>query len=105
MSQILHETPSSRFQTILNDALEEYRKRTKNDLIVHPLVARLQLCSSPSAILNILRDQLDQPRSSDESSMTWLDPTVNILYALSATLGEGVGLVRSKNVILRCVLG
>jgi hypothetical protein len=24
----------------------------------------------------------------------WLNPTVNVLYALSATLGEGVGLVR-----------
>jgi hypothetical protein len=23
----------------------------------------------------------------------WLNPTVNVLYALSATLGEGVGLV------------
>ena len=87
---------SSRFQLIINNALDKYKKRTKNDLLAHPLAAQLQSCDSPSAILAIIQQQvqrLDQSRSSDERWSRWLDPTVNVLYTLSATVGAGVGLV------------
>lgn len=103
MSQNLPTTPATRFQLIFNDALEEYKKRTKNDLTAHPLAAQLQLCDRPSAVLTVLQDQaqkLQQSRSNDERLTKWLGPTVNILYALSETLGEGVGLVNSN--ILFC---
>jgi hypothetical protein len=87
---------SSNFQLIINNALKEYEKRTKNDLLAHPLATQLQACDSPDAVLAVLQQQLhglDQSRSSDERWTKWLDPTVNILYALSETIGEGVGLV------------
>ena len=86
---------TSNFQLIFNNALKAYEKRTKKDLLAHPLAAQLQACNSPSDILSILQQQaqgLDQSRSSDRWTK-WLDPTVNVLYALSGTLGEGVGLV------------
>jgi hypothetical protein len=90
-------TPSSsNFQLIINNALDTYKKRTKNDLLAHPLVTELQYCNSPSTILAVLHQQLqglDQSRRSDERWTRWLDPTVNVLYTLSGTLGEGVGLV------------
>ncbi|KAH8980416.1 hypothetical protein EDB92DRAFT_1820571 [Lactarius akahatsu] len=57
---------------------------------------RLQACDSPAAILTILQEQVDQfkqSRSADERLHKWLDPTINVLYAFSQTLGEGVGLV------------
>jgi hypothetical protein len=76
--------------------LDKYKKRTKNDLLAHPLAAQLQSCDSPSAILAILQQQVqgsDQSRSSDERWSRWLDPTINVLYALSSTLGAGAGLV------------
>jgi hypothetical protein len=76
--------------------LDAYKKRTKNDLLAHPLASKLQPCNTPSAILAVLQQQiqgLDQSRSSDDRWTRWLDPTVNVLFALSATLGEGVGLV------------
>lgn len=101
MSQNIPTTPSTRFQIIFNDALEEYKKRTKNDLTAHPLATQLQLCDCPSAVLTVLQDQVGEPqqsRSNDERLTKWLGPTVNILFALSATLGEGVGLVNSKMV-------
>ncbi|KAH8983358.1 hypothetical protein EDB92DRAFT_1578746 [Lactarius akahatsu] len=44
----------------------------------------------------MLRDQFetsDQSRSANERWTKWLDPTVNALYAFSATLGNGVGLI------------
>jgi hypothetical protein len=89
-------TSSSNFQLIFNNALKAYEKRTKKDLVAHPLAAQLQACDSPSAILGVLQQQvedLNQSRSTDERWTKWLDPTVNVLFTLSATLGEGVSLV------------
>ena len=89
--------PSSpNFQLILNNALKTYEKQTKHDLLAHPLAAQLQACKSPSSILDVLQQQvqhLHQSRSSDDRLTKWLDPTVNVLYAFSETLGEGVSLV------------
>ena len=87
---------SSNFELIINNALEKYKKRTKNDLMTHPLAAQLQSCDSPNAILAVLQQQvqeLDQSRSSDERLSRWLDPTVNVIYVLSSTVAAGVSLV------------
>ena len=92
-------TSSSNFQLIINNALKAYEKRTKNDLLAHPLAFQLQACESPAAIIAVLQQQvqgLDHSRSSDDRWTKWLDPTVNILYVLSETLGEGVGLVSHR---------
>ena len=87
---------SSNFQSVFNAALEAYEKKTKCKLISHPLAAQLQSCDSPSRILSILQDiiqQFDYRRSSDERLTNWLNPTVNVLYAFSDFIGQGVGLV------------
>jgi hypothetical protein len=73
-------------------------------LLHHPLATQLQSCDSPAAILSVLTDlvqQFEQSRTSDERLGTWLDPTVTVLFAFSATLGEGVGLVILKIIISR----
>jgi len=107
MSQT-HLTPasSSKFQVLFNNALRTYEKHTKMDLLSHPLAAQLQTCDSPSAILDLLHQQvreLNQSRYSHQRLTKWLDPTVNVLYAFSETLGEGVSLVCFKTLILlRC---
>ncbi|KAH9055869.1 hypothetical protein EDB83DRAFT_1091321 [Lactarius deliciosus] len=88
-------TPSTNFGTIFGAALEGYNKQTKKDIISHPLAVQLQSCDSPSAILAVLRAQVqafDQSQIAHEKLTKWLDPTVNVLYAFSATLSEGVGL-------------
>ena len=87
---------SPNFQLVFNNALKEYEKRTKKDLLAHPLAAQLQACDSPSAVLAVLQLQvqaLDQSQSNNSRWTKWLDPTVNVLYAFSETLGEGVSLV------------
>ena len=89
---------SSNFQLIINNALDAYKKRTKDDLLAHPLASQLQACDSPDAILAILQQQIqgiDQSRSGDRWTK-WLDPTVNVLFAFSSTLGAGVGPVSSR---------
>ncbi|KAH8986689.1 hypothetical protein EDB92DRAFT_1229619 [Lactarius akahatsu] len=88
----------SSFQSVLLASLRAYEKQTTKDLLSHPLAARLNTCDSPADILAVLQDQVqefEQSRSVDDRSTKWLDPTVNVLYAFSATLGEGVGLVFS----------
>ena len=87
---------SSNFQLIMNNALDAYQRRTKKDLLVHPLASQLGACDSPATILAVLEQQvqgLDRSQNSDDRWSKWLGPTVNILCTLSDTLGEGVGLV------------
>ena len=90
---------SYNFQLIINNALKIYEKRTKMDLLAHPLAAQLQTCGTPAAILAILQEQvqgLDKSQSGDEQWSKWLDPTVSVLFAFSSTIGAGVSLVFYK---------
>ena len=94
---------SSNFQSIFTASLRAYENKTKNKLLDHPLAASLQSCDSPNAVLSVLQDliqQFDQRRTSDERLKNWLNPTVNVLYTFSATLGEGVGLVSLSSLSL-----
>ena len=87
---------SSHFQAIFEEALKSYQRQTKKDLLAHPLATQFQSCDSISAILAILRDQVqefDKSRSGDDRLTKWLSPTVNVLSAFSATISGGVNLV------------
>jgi hypothetical protein len=90
---------ASNFQLIFNNALKAYEKRTKKDLLTHPLAAELRDCNSPRKILAVLHRQAQglvisiiAPRR----LIKWLDPTVNVLYMLSETLEEGISMVSFK---------
>ena len=99
MSQTSATTSSrSNYQSIFDNALEVYRKKTGKDLRSHPLLSKLENCGSPDAVLNTLRQEIpgfDQSGSSnDDSKLTkWLDPTIKVLIAFSSTVGDGVSLV------------
>ena len=89
-------TSHTNFVSIFDAALESYKRKTKNDLASHPLLATLQSCASPEDILAVLREQIpafSQFQNGDDGLTKWVTPTVNVLYAFSATLGQGVGLV------------
>ena len=96
MSQAPFSTASDpNFQAIFNAAVESYKKKTKEDIASHPLADELKPCKSPKDILAVLQKRVlefDKSRSVDQR-LTWLTPTINVLYAFSATLGGGVGLV------------
>jgi hypothetical protein len=96
MSTSLPSTSNPHFQPILEKALNEYKKKTKKDLIIDPLAEEIRGCDSPEAILSVLEgkaNELNRSQSSDERLIKWLTPTVNVLNALSATLGQGIGTV------------
>ena len=93
-------TSPSNYQSIFDNALESYKKRTGKDLASDPLPQRLETCHSPDDVLAILRGLIpgsDQPRSNNDRLTKWLNPTVNVLYTLSASAGGDVGLVSSVN--------
>jgi hypothetical protein len=89
-------TSHSNFASIFNAALETYKRKTKKDLASHPLLPMLQSCNSAEAIITVLQEQVpvsSQSRNSDDGLTKWVAPTVNVMYAFSATIGQGVGLV------------
>ncbi|KAI0248526.1 hypothetical protein BJV78DRAFT_789652 [Lactifluus subvellereus] len=89
---------SSSFHTIFCDALKKYRDKTKNDLVLHPLIADLQNCNLPSEIPAVLDKKYNvqeyiQSQSGDNTSEQWLNATFTVVASFSAALGEGLGLV------------
>ncbi|KAH8990842.1 hypothetical protein EDB92DRAFT_729072 [Lactarius akahatsu] len=105
----MSQTPSkaARFQAIFNAALKSYQKQTKRDLAAHPLTSRLQSCDSTRAILGVLQDQVREfdQTCGDDRLTKWLSPTVNVLYAFSAALGEGVGAAFSPAKVIFAGIG
>ena len=84
-------TSRSNLDAIFNAALKTYKKKTGNDITSNPLADELQSGDSPDSILAVLRRQMPMP--GDETFSKYLISTVNILYALSGTLGQGISLV------------
>ena len=83
-------------ESILVVALDEYKRNTGNDLQSHPLSAELQSCDSVDGILSILQRQantVEKHRDGNQGIMKWVRSSVNILCSVSATMGDGAGLV------------
>ena len=98
--QISSTTPN--YHPIFNEALNEYKRKTGNDLTTHPLAEEIKGCDSPDAILSVLQGKANElDKSGDERLTKWLTPTVNVMNALSATLGEGVGTVGPACCLIR----
>ena len=92
-------TSQSNFVSVFNVALEAYKRKTKKDLSSHPLLPTLQSCDSPEAVLTVVRAQIprfNESKNDDDGLTKWITPTVNVLYAFSATIGQGVGLVNNR---------
>jgi hypothetical protein len=105
MSQTPTATAStSNYQSIFDNAIEAYKKKTKKDLRSHPLLDKLQNCHSPDAVLTILYQQIpgfDQSRGTDDKWTKWLNPTVNVLCTFSGVIGGGVGLVSPTELMVK----
>ena len=58
--------------------MKAYEKKTKTDLLTHPLATQLQSCNSSSDILAVLHDKVnefDESTSHNERLSSWLKPT------------------------------
>ena len=65
----------------------------RKDLRTHPLMTQLQACNSPTDILAVLLNQVQQVERGDDKLTRWLSPTVNVLYAFAGVLNASVGSV------------
>ena len=112
-SQTLESSESSHFKSILDAALSEYKSKTGNDLTNNSLAKELQGCENAEAVLDIIqREAKAIDKFKDKGLMKWIGPSVNVLYTISGTLGQGVGMVcfikrfaitgASTNVACRC---
>ena len=66
-------------------------------------MAQLKACNSPTNILEILRNQIQQfekSTSADDGLIISLSPIVNVLYASSSVISAGVGMVNPIRTIL-----
>jgi hypothetical protein len=99
MPQTPAESPArTNYQAIFDGALHQYNKKTSEDLSSNPLFDKLQSCVSPDDIITILRQQIpgfgqSASRSSDDRMTKWLDPTVKVINAFSATISGAISLV------------
>jgi len=104
MSQTPAAIPSSSsidsIEGIFDTALKSYKKKTKQDLKKHDLFKQFEKCDSPGAILAAFQADQFGPSRIGGTLKKWFVPTVNVLYAFSATLGEGVGLVIVNHVTM-----
>jgi hypothetical protein len=84
------------FTAIFSAAQDEFKKLTGQDLRRHPLALKFNTCRHPEDVSKLLQTQaqaLSKFNEGNEALMRWLNPTVNILFIFSATLGEEIGLV------------
>jgi hypothetical protein len=94
-NQAAHSSMSN-FTPIFDTAVKEYKKFTKKDLQTHPFAAQFNKCDTPHAVLDLFRKQaqdFEEFRKGDDTLITWLDPTINILFTCSETIGEALSLV------------
>ena len=80
-------TSHPNFASVFEAALESYRRKTKKDLALHPLLHSIPRCDSADDILSVLRDQINQSQDSDDEVLNWVIPTVKVLSAFSDAIG------------------
>ena len=95
----MSDSPSFSLELLFDAALQNYEKQTRLKLVDHPLSKQLENCHTVDSIMNVLQQQgrnLSKFRGADGKVKRSLWRVVHVLHALStsATLGEGIGLVR-----------
>jgi len=109
MSTTHHTAGSStiNFHAIFDAALNEYETMTGKSLTSHPFYKQLSTCHSPEHVSNLFRDQaqdFSKIFKREEKLMAWLNPIINILFTVSATLAEVVGLPVVSRLTHFCII-
>jgi fungal STAND N-terminal Goodbye domain len=89
-------TSPSNFRLIIDAALDEYTKQTGMDLTQDPFAYKLQHSDSPHRVVGLFQDRANQfkeYRDGNRKLINFLKPVVEVLHALSGTLGEAISLV------------
>jgi hypothetical protein len=99
LSQNQTATSSVNLESVLYDALVEYKKEIGKDLQAIWLASEMKTCQHVDGVLEIIRDHANAfERSDDQALMKWIDPLVPVLYTFSDAFGGVFSLVRTMNV-------
>ena len=93
---------SSPFQALFDAALKDYETRTGISLVNHPFSKQLEECDSLDSIDVVLQEQAKgfcKFRGDNGKLMNSVKCSIDVLYTITTVLGEGVGSVRSRQVI------
>ncbi|KAH9989547.1 hypothetical protein BJV77DRAFT_1151386, partial [Russula vinacea] len=85
--------------------MRTYSRRTKIDLVLHPLAAVFQSCNDPGVALSVFQHAAHQPQINNEGLKALLSSTLTGLYAISPSVKEGVGLVLSPEKAILVAIG
>ena len=96
---------SSTFRILFDAALQDYKDKTGDTLIDHPIAKQLESCESVNSITAILQEKarsFREFRENDGKLMKALDSSVDVLCApsISTALNEAVGLVVRRNAFI-----
>jgi len=93
MSSTGHPTaPNSNLQLII-DALADYANQTGTDLSKNPFSEKIEHCSTPDAILELLQERekaFKEYRDANRRIVDCLSPAVRVLHTCSGILGEAL---------------
>ena len=94
----MSQSSSSTFQALFNAALQDYKDKTGNTLIDHPIARQIETCESVNSITTILQEQarnFHEFRENDGKLMKALNSSVDVLCSpsISSALDEAIGLV------------
>jgi hypothetical protein len=98
-STTLSSSSASRFQFILNNALQDYTKQTGVDLTTYDFANQLERCGSPDEVLWLLRDKakkFKEYRDGNRKLINWITPVVQVVHVFAGFLGEATGIVSRK---------
>ncbi|KAH9974562.1 hypothetical protein BGW80DRAFT_147174 [Lactifluus volemus] len=95
---LLPETPSapadnSDFQSIFDEAVKEYNKKTNGNITSDPLLVELGSCTSVDDILAVFHRRDEDLRAPRCNLERFLIPILNVLCKVSPIIVDGVGLV------------
>ena len=96
MSSTTSTTTSPSFPQLIIDALDNYTKQTGIDLTTNPFSDKLQLSDFPDGIMELFQERAGAFKECGDGNrklVNSLQPTVQIIHALSGTLGEAISLV------------
>ena len=93
---------ASRFQVILDGALQDYTKQTGVDLTKYDYVSQLDRCGSPDEVLWVLRDktkEFKEYRYGNRTLMNRITPVVQFVHEFSGYVEEAISIVSRKGPI------
>jgi hypothetical protein len=98
---------TSEYTRVFGRAMNRYKKLTGQDLDTHTLSSKPDKFGSKGAVLDALRGQMeafDEFRQGNEILMMWLESIVDILFTVSAKLGESTEAVRIRVPLFRTMV-